>query len=53
MESTVRERYENEVAAPPPEWQMAGSGTQMVRKLRGVELFVKYSEHYCNGNVSG
>lgn len=34
------------------EWRLANNGNALVRRLRGVELMIKYSEHYNDGNVS-
>ncbi|KAL4918415.1 hypothetical protein BDW62DRAFT_200795 [Aspergillus aurantiobrunneus] len=49
MASLVQTPYETALPGPASEWQLV-AGTRLERRLRGVERFVKSSEHFCDGN---
>ncbi|KAL6233918.1 hypothetical protein BDW75DRAFT_241560 [Aspergillus navahoensis] len=48
MASPVQQPYEATLPDPVSEWKL--SGRDLVRPLRGAELLVRSSEHYCDGN---
>ncbi|KAL3431936.1 hypothetical protein BDV09DRAFT_198208 [Aspergillus tetrazonus] len=48
MASPIQQPYETTLPEPVSEWKL--SGRNLVRPLRGAELLVKHSEHYCDGN---
>lgn len=52
MGDSVQQLNEQLVSAPASEWKLVNSGKTLTRPLRGVELIVKASEHYNDGNVS-
>ncbi|KAL4995388.1 hypothetical protein BDV10DRAFT_203100 [Aspergillus recurvatus] len=48
MASPIQQPYEATLPDPVSEWKL--SGRKLVRPLRGAELLVRSSEHYCDGN---
>ncbi|KAL4987892.1 hypothetical protein BDW68DRAFT_177371 [Aspergillus falconensis] len=48
MASPIQKPYEATLPDPISEWKL--SGRNLVRPLRGAELLVRSSEHYCDGN---
>ncbi|KAL4738511.1 hypothetical protein BDV11DRAFT_170933 [Aspergillus similis] len=48
MTTPIQQPYETTLPEPESEWKL--SGRKLVRPLRGAELLVQYSEHYCDGN---
>ncbi|KAL4786974.1 hypothetical protein BJX76DRAFT_345832 [Aspergillus varians] len=50
MASVIQQSHEIPLPEPAWEWKLV-SGTRLVRALRGAELVVKSSEHFCDGNA--
>lgn len=48
--ASIVHQYEAAQLEPASEWRL--SGTSLVRRLRGVELLLKASEQFNDGNVS-
>ncbi|KAL4746983.1 hypothetical protein BDW72DRAFT_197194 [Aspergillus terricola var. indicus] len=48
MAAPIQQPFETTIPEPVSEWKL--SGKNLVRPLRGAELLVQCSEHYCDGN---
>ncbi|KAL3471479.1 hypothetical protein BJX99DRAFT_263230 [Aspergillus californicus] len=49
MAAIIQQPHESVLPEPTSEWRL-DTATRLVRPLRGVELIVKSSEHFCDGN---